>query len=39
MNFIRLLSLFSFFTTILSDDMFGYYDRPEPPTDKKDLLN
>ena len=39
MNFIRLLSLFSFFTTISSDDMFGYYDRPEPPTDKKDLLN
>ena len=39
MNLLRLLSLFSFLTTTLGDDMFGYYDRPEPATDKKDLLN
>ena len=39
MNLISFLSLFAFFPTILGDDMFGYYDRAEPATDKKDLLN
>jgi hypothetical protein len=39
MKIINFLSLMAFFTTILGDDMFGYYDRPESATDKKDLLN
>jgi len=39
MKIINFLSLMSFLSTNLGDEMFGYYDRPEPAIDKKDLLN
>ena len=39
MNLKGILSLMSVFSVVLGDDMFGYFDRPEAATDKKDLLN